>query len=107
MALVGSHITLKTKGWKEEELAKRLAFIVAGQQRKPLVRPDGTPVVDKDGKLEWFGYEPYKKENGSWQLDMNNNWFFFVHDGIPTIHTRYWNTEELIALDIVFNTLIP
>lgn len=106
MALDGSFIRLEIdRRWlqNEEALARRLALIVVGEQSKPFIRfgPEASPCIEQSG------FEPYKKgANDSWQLDSGNDWFFFIRDGEGYLHTRYWNMEDLTALDLVLTRLL-
>lgn len=88
MSLQGAHIHLDIhRNWYENEkqLAQRLADIVVGRESY---------------------YEPTQKDNGSWQLDSGNNWFFFLKGSQGVLHTRYWTAEDLVVLDAILTKLL-
>lgn len=120
MSLEGSFIVLEIhQSWYRDdktikELVRRLAYIVAGNEERPILSNrflnvwNGQKISGEDLEhiIEMIGFRPYKKDNDSWQLDMSNNWFFHIKDGVGRLHTRYWNIPELQALDIVIKKML-
>lgn len=55
------------RGWDEEDLAIRLALMLHSEN----------------------GYEPYRRQDGTWQLDSNGTWMLYPNDGGKTYHLQY------------------
>jgi len=88
-------VRFKPYDWSEEELARRLAGIVAAGV-----------VYESGGGPQQI---PYKDINGTWKLDSGNNWFFHYDKDECDLTYRYatWYPPEFWeSLKVVINELL-